>query len=79
MKCIIVIKGVAKRDYEEIRQDLISQMESKGMPIPLFASLPADYVEIEVVWLDEDMEKAMFSETLESIKNESRPYFRPTN
>ena len=66
MKCIIVIKGVPKNIYEEIRQDLSSQMEGKGMTIPLFAFLSTDYMEIEVVWLDEDMEKSMFSESLKS-------------
>lgn len=64
MKCIIVIRGLDMQSYEHTRADLISQMESKGMSIPLFASLPADYTEIEVVWLDEDMEKAMFSQAL---------------
>lgn len=74
MKCIIVIKGVSLRDYLSIRDDLASQIKEKGWEIPLFAHLPADYTEIEVVWLDDEMERAMFSESLEKvIANESRP------
>lgn len=74
MKCIIVIKGVSLDIYRMIRQDLTSQIQEKDWSVPLFCCLPSDYTDIEVVWLDEDMEKAMFSEALqETIKNESRP------
>lgn len=68
MKCIIVVKGVSYEAYEEIRRDLIQQMESKGMIIPLFTLLPADYTDIEVVWLDEEMEKEKFIESLKVSK-----------
>lgn len=64
MKCILVIKGVGVDTYDEIRKDLTQQIKDKDWDTPLFVLLPADYTEIEVVWLDEDMEKALFSESL---------------
>lgn len=75
MKCIIVIKGVSLQDYLNIRQDLTNQIKEKEWEVPLFCHLyTADYAEIEVIWLDEEMERAMFSESLEKvIANESRP------
>ena len=75
MKCIIVIKGVSLQDYLNIRQDLTNQIKEREWEVPLFCHLyAADYADIEVVWLDEEMEKAMFSESLEKvIANESRP------
>lgn len=74
MKCIIVIKGVTRLDYERIRLDLVEQITRRGFGIPLFCRLPADYSDIEVVWLDEEMEKSMFSEALKGVQeNESRP------
>lgn len=65
MKFIIVIKGTTVDEYELIRQDITDQLKAMDMPPFLFARLPADYTEIEVVWIDEDMEKEQFSEALE--------------
>lgn len=67
MKCILVIKGVTLQDYNRIREDLTKQFNDRNIPLPLFCLLPADYTEIEVVWLDEDMEKAMYSEALKGV------------
>lgn len=70
MKFIIVIKGTTVAEYELIRQDIAAQLLAMEMPPFLFARLPADYTEIEVVWIDEDMEKEQFSEALkEGIKS----------
>jgi hypothetical protein len=52
MKCIIVIKGVTKDEYEGIRSDLWSQFQKSTIGIPFFAWLPAEYPEIEIVWFD---------------------------
>ncbi len=67
MKCIVVIKGVTVEDYQRIRMDLVQQMETRGMIIPLFALLPTDYLDIEIVWLDEEMEKDLFSKSLQEV------------
>lgn len=67
MKCIIVIKGVTVEDYLRIRKDLTEQMEVRQMIIPLFALLPADYSDIEIVWLDEELEKDLFSKSLQEV------------
>lgn len=68
MKFIIVIKGTTVAEYELIRQDISNQLLAMDMPPFLFARLPADYTEIEVVWIDEDMEKEQFSEALEEVR-----------
>jgi hypothetical protein len=67
MKCIVVIKGVTVEDYQRIRMDLVQQMETRGMIIPLFALLPADYSDIEIIWLDEEMEKDLFAKSLHEV------------
>jgi diphthamide synthase (EF-2-diphthine--ammonia ligase) len=70
MKFIIVIKGTTVPEYELIRQDIADQLKAMGMPPFLFARLSADYTEIEVVWIDEDMEKEQYSEALkEGLKS----------
>lgn len=53
MQCIIAVLGVNKEEYLAIRADLESQFTGKGLDIPFFVQLPADYVGIEVVWLEE--------------------------
>lgn len=58
MNCIITILGVSQEDYLSIREDLQAQLKALGIdPLPLFARLPADYVAIEVVWLEEPQAK----------------------
>lgn len=58
MNCIITILGVSQEDYLSIREDLQAQLKGLGIdPLPLFARLPADYVAIEVVWLEEPQAK----------------------
>jgi hypothetical protein len=64
-KYILVIKGVGELEYQAIRDDLAKQYEAKGMEVPIFAYLPQDYAEIELVWIDEEMERAAFSSALE--------------
>jgi hypothetical protein len=44
---------------------LAKQYEAKGMEVPIFTHLPQDYAEIELVWIDEEMEKEAFSKALE--------------
>lgn len=71
MNCIIVIKGVTTAEYMSIREDMISQFIERGtvpQELPLFALLPADYTEIDVVWFDEEMEKSHFAEVLQLTK-----------
>jgi len=65
MKYIIVIKGVMYQEYQQIREDLIIQIKSIGWQVPLFCHLPSDYADIKVVWLNEDIEKAMFAQALQ--------------
>lgn len=64
-KYILVIKGVSELEYNGITVDLAKQYEAKGMEVPIFAWLPQDYAEIELVWIDEEMEKEAFSKSLE--------------
>lgn len=65
-KYILVIKGVGEMEYQAIRNDLVKQYEAKGMEVPIFTWLPQDYAEIELVWIDEEMEKEAFSKALEA-------------
>lgn len=58
MNCIITILGVSQEDYLSIRDDLQAQLKALDIdPLPLFARLPADYVSIEVIWLEEPQAK----------------------
>lgn len=65
-KYILVIKGVGEMEYQAIRDDLAKQYEAKGMEVPIFTYLPQDYAEIELVWIDEEMEKEAFSKALKA-------------
>ena len=68
VKYILVIKGVDELEYQAIRDDLVRQYEAKGMEVPIFTHLPQDYAEIELVWIDEEMEKESTRLALENIK-----------
>ena len=65
---ILVIKGVSFPEYEKIREDLIKQYQSRGAEAPILAWLPQDYPEIEIVWINEEMEKENFAKSLEVSK-----------
>lgn len=69
MKCIIVIKGVSKEEYEDIREDLTRQFNERNIPMPLFCLLPADYADIDIVWIDEEMEKENYAKVVEKMKS----------
>lgn len=72
MNCIIIIRGVGyPTEYQEIRNDIASQISALQLPTPLFAYLPGDYSDIEVVWLDQEMERQRYVEALRKV-NESR-------
>lgn len=64
MNFILVIKGVTLDEYKAIKQDLAEQFQAKGLEVPVFAMLPQDYAEIEVLWIDEGMEKENFALSL---------------
>lgn len=66
VKYILVIKGVLWIEYVSIKKDLTEQYQAKGMEVPIFAYLPQDYAEIELVWIDEEMEKEAFGKALEA-------------
>lgn len=58
-KFIIVIYGVDREYYLDIRRDLMAQLQAGGLGLPdmpLFVSLPADYTSVEVVWIIEPAE-----------------------
>lgn len=68
MKCIIVIRGVDQQFYNYLRADLTQQLLERGVPeadLPLFALLPSDLAEIEVIWLDEQMDFAKYQAALQ--------------
>lgn len=65
VKYILVIKGVNEPEYRAIKEDLTEQYQAKGMEVPIFSYLPQDYAEIELVWIDEEMERDAFSIALE--------------
>lgn len=71
MKYILLIKGVSFDEYQQIREDLAKQYTAKGLEVPFFVCLPQDYVEIEVLWIDEEMEKERFSKSLEEIEKQA--------
>lgn len=64
VKYILVIKGVPLHIYEAVKEDLAKQYQAKEIESPIFCHLPGDYAEIEVVWIDEEMEKYHFSTTV---------------
>lgn len=64
-KYILVIKGVDDPEFQSIRDDLIEQYKSKDMEVPIITRLPQDYAEIEVVWIDEEMERESTRQALE--------------
>lgn len=78
MKAIIMIRHVSMAEYEIIRDDLTRQMMDRGWDIPIFVMLPGDYPDIEVVWLDEEMEKEKFIEVIKQRKNPLDPPYEIT-
>ena len=66
MNYILIIKGVTQSEYQSIKEDLTSQYKAKGAEVPIFAYLPQDYAEIEVLWIDREMERDNFKEALQS-------------
>ncbi len=56
MKFIIVIRGVRREEYVNIRNDISEQCKVAGYPIPIFAYLDGDEEAIEIVWIDAEME-----------------------
>lgn len=78
MKAIVVIRSVSIAEYEIIRDDLTRQMMDREWDLPVFATLPGDYPEIEVVWLDEKMEKEKFIEIIKQQKNPLDPPYEIT-
>lgn len=71
VKYILAIKGVSFDEYKEIREDLAKQYEAKGIEIPLFVHLPQDYPEIELIWIDEEMEKERFETSIREAVSDS--------
>lgn len=72
VKAIVIIKAVSTAEYEIIRDDLTRQMMDRGWDLPVFATLPGDYPEIEVVWLDEKMEIEKHAEVVKQNKGRFR-------
>jgi hypothetical protein len=70
MKCIIIIRGLLYPNYMEVRKDLTAQFEEKGQPVPFFCQLPADYTDIEVVWIDKELEAEQYTQALRSQFNQ---------
>lgn len=59
MKFIIVIRGVSEEEYISIRHDLRLQFADRRWDVtnfPVFAKLPGDEANIEIVWIDSAME-----------------------
>lgn len=67
MNYILIIKGVSDPEYQSIKEDLAKQYIAKGLEVPIFTMLPQDYAEIEVLWIDETIEKENYKLSLESI------------
>jgi len=72
MNYILIIKGVSDPEYQAIKDDLSRQYAAKGMEVPLFTFLPQDYAEIEVLWIDEEVEKENYKLSLDSIHHLTR-------
>lgn len=66
IKYILVIKGVSQSDYQGIKEDLVKQYEAKEIAPPFFVHLPGEYPEMEVLWIDEEMEKHHYALTVNS-------------
>lgn len=67
MKAIIVIKIAHPDAYEIVRDDLERQMKESGWDLPIFCRLnpnPDFGEEIDVVWIDDDIEKEKFIEII---------------
>lgn len=76
IKYILVIKGVSQSDYEGIKEDLVKQYEAKEMALPFFVNLPGEYPELEVLWIDEEMEKHHYALTVNSSSGKVIDDFR---
>jgi len=67
MKAIIVIKIAHPGEYEIVRDDLERQMKERGWDLPIFCRLNPNLdfgEEIDVVWIDDDIEKEKFIEII---------------
>lgn len=66
--CIIVFYGIPYEIYLELRQDLQEQFAAKGLDGPIFFTcLPADYVSIDIVWLEPPTKKERVLSVVEDI------------
>lgn len=67
MNYILIIKGVTDLEYRDIKADLTEQYQAKNREVPFFAWIPQDYAEIDILWVDEEVEKDNFKESLKHI------------
>lgn len=67
MNYILIIKGVTDTEYQRIKADLTEQYQAKNQEVPFFAWIPQDYAEIDILWVDEEVEKDNFKASLASI------------
>lgn len=84
MNYILIIKGVNDIEYRDIVSDLTNQYKAKGLEVPIFAYLPQDYAEIEVLWIDREMEISNYKLALDStfkpnVEDVVRDYARAIN
>lgn len=71
-KYILVLRGsFLGDDYEGLKNHISEQYQAKGMDVPIFAQLPGDEYSIEVVWIDEEMEKYHFATSVNSTREPS--------
>lgn len=70
MNYILIIKGVTDIEYRDIKADLTEQYQAKKQEVPFFAWIPQEYAEIDILWVDEQVEKDNFKESLKHIDRE---------
>lgn len=64
VNCIVTISNTTMDEYLSIVKDLTRQFEDRGITLPFFVHLPHQSAEINVVWVDEEIEKDHYAKIL---------------